>query len=137
MAHPNSLKNLIPYKPGQSGNVHRGVGMTPEYLKHIKSVSYIEAVKLISKYARMSYEELQATLEAKTAPVLELSIASIFSNSIRRGDFARLNFLLDRCIGKVKEEQVDENSTRDELRKLSLNELMSIVKTNLPETPEG
>ncbi len=132
MAHPNSLKNLKPFPAGVSGNQGRGRNNLPEDLKGIKSLSQAEVVKLISKYARMSFEELNAIAKNKAAPVVEIHIASIFLAGITNGDFTRLSFLLDRCVGKAPIIIEEDDSDRAELKKLTLNELLTFVRTNLP-----
>ena len=129
--HPNSLKNLKPYPPGVSGYANRGSKLPPE-LRGIASLTQTEVTKIISKYARMTKKELEETTEIEDKPALEVAICQIFLKSIKFGDFTRLSFLLDRCIGKVKEIEPDEND-REELQKLSLNELLALVKDNLPE----
>ncbi len=131
-AHPNSLKNLRPWPPGVSGNGGKGRNPVPEELRGIRSLTQGEVTKLISKYARMSQDEIELHLELKNVPVLELGFCSIFKKSIELGDFTRISFLLDRCIGKVKEIEPEETE-REELAKLSLNELLTLVKNNLPE----
>lgn len=132
MAHPNSLKNLKPFQPGISGNYQRGRNWLPDELKGIRSLSQTEITKIISKYFRMSREVAERCMGNPDLPQLDHSICSIIKQSIEKGDFARISFLLDRCIGKVAE-IVPEDNDREELEKLSLNELLTLVKTNLPE----
>ena len=134
--HPNSAKNLKPFPPGVSGFAGRkhNFGKLPEELKDIKSLTQLEVNKLISKYARMMLETLKESLKNSKTPVLELAIASIFLKSIEQGDFTKLSFLLDRCIGRVpiNIEDEDETDSREEISRLSMTELLTLVKTNLP-----
>lgn len=140
MAHENSLKNLRMWQKGQSGNPKgRYVSLPPE-LKAIKSLSSIEVLKIISKYARMTWDELEANLQQPKTPVIERAVASIFSQSIEKGDFMRLSFLLDRAIGKVKEiefEDEEEVDAAEEVKQLSMAELLTLVKTTLPGDKNG
>lgn len=134
--HPNSLKNLRMYPPGVSGRTGRKL---PDDLLAIKSLTQLESAKLISKYARMDFETLVSLVKTKKLPVIEMAIASIFCESISKGDFMRLSFLLDRCIGKVTTiiEDDEDKEEREQLQKLSLNELLTLVKENLPDTSEA
>ncbi len=133
MAHPNSLKNLRPFAKGCSGNTahHR----LPEDLRGIKSLTPLEVLRTISKWARMTKLELEAEFANPNTSILERAIARIFQEAIKQGDYAKLSFLLDRAIGKAPIAVDDEETSdeREELSKLSMNELLTLVKTHLPE----
>lgn len=134
MAHPNSLKNLKPFQKGTSGFAGGAKKHLAEELKGIKTLTPLEVNKTISKYARMILSSLNKTLEDPTTPALELAIAKIFERSIFYGDFNRLSFLLDRCIGRapvISEEDDEEMDARLELSKISMNELLTLVKPNI------
>jgi hypothetical protein len=134
--HPNSLKNLKPYPKGVSGNTGRtGYRQIPDALREVRSLSQLEVTKLISKYARLTCKELNKYSSDANLSVLDRAIVSVFRESILSGDFTRLAFLLDRCIGKIPVhiETDEEEEERDELKKLSMNELLTLVKTNLSE----
>lgn len=132
----SATERLRPYhfKPGQSGNP-LGRPKAPEYLRKIASLTQIEACKLISKYGRMTMAELTLAIESKTTPVIDLAIASIFNQSILTGDYKRLEFLLDRAIGKAPliEESEEEVAAREELRNLTNPELLALIKNKIPE----
>lgn len=134
LAHPNSTKNLVRWKPGQSGNPS-GKPKIPEALRGIASLTQLETTKLISKYARMTREELEKAVREKNASVLELYIIAVFSKGIENGDPVRLSFLLDRAIGKVPvvKETDEELAMRQELQNLSTQELIRIVKEQIPQ----
>ncbi len=134
MANSASLKNLRPWVKGQSGNPG-GVPQLPPELKAIKSLTQIEITKLISKFARMSPSQMFVAMKDPNNSIIELTICSIFQQSLEKGDFTRLSFLLDRCVGKVRDVVEDDESLdeRQELQKLSMKELLTLVKDNLPE----
>lgn len=134
MTHPNSLKNLKPFVKGQTGYPYGGKRL-PADLQAIKSLSYHEVVKLISKWARMTDSEMDLAMKDPDTIMLELCFGSIFKKCKEFGDFTRVNFLLDRCIGKPREIADDDESdeARSELEKLSIKELLTLVKNNLPE----
>lgn len=135
MTHPNSLKNLRPYPKGISGNAGRSYSNLPDHLKGIRSLTHLEVVKLISKYARFTEREIDVALADPDAPMIELCFASIFKKCKEFGDFTRIGFLLDRSVGKAREIEEDDesNEARNELEKLSIKELLTLVKNNLPE----
>lgn len=139
MTHPNSMLALgTRFKPGVSGNPSGGTKL-PEELRGIRSLTKLEVTKVISKYARMTADEIELHIEERKIPILELAFCKMFMQSLKHGDYSRIAFLLDRSLGKVKEveEDSEEHLEREELKKLSLNELISIVKTNIPEIPEA
>ncbi len=136
MTHPNSLKNLKMWQPGQSGYAGIRVGSKlPAELRAINSLTQLETTKLISKYARMNYGEISLLLEKKTIPILELAFCSIFKESVDKGDFTRLAFLLDRSIGKVPQiiEDDEDSEERERLKKMTLQELLIVAQTKLQE----
>lgn len=129
-------EHLKPYhfKPGVSGNPS-GRPILPDELRAIRSLNQVEACKLISKYARMTKDELLKAVDDESTPVIELSIASIFSKCVENGDYTRLSFLLDRAIGKVPSiaESDEETLARAEIQSLSDQELLRLITEKLPE----
>ena len=136
--HANSLKNLKPFVKGVSGFTGERRPRLPEELKDIRGLNQLEVNRLISKYARMILAALQEKLTNPNTPVLELAIAKIFEQGIKHGDYTRLSFLLDRAIGKVPQifEEEEETDSRQELARLSMQELLSLVKTIPAEIKE-
>ncbi len=130
----SAARNLTPWQPGQSGNPS-GRPRLPDELRAIRALTSLEVCKLVSKYARMSFSELEALLESKSIPVIELTIASIFAKAFESGDFTRLSFLLDRAIGKVAvmEESDEDKAARKEIEDLSDGELLRLVVAKIPE----
>lgn len=58
--------------------------------------------KYVAKYGRMHPDEIDALIEARSIPMLELAIARIYQEAGTKGDFQRLGFLLDRAGLKPK-----------------------------------
>lgn len=131
----SAAKNLMPpWQPGQSGNPS-GRPRIPEAYRAVQSLSQIEACKRISRYARMSPEQIEVAKSLPTTDLLDRCIISIFEKCMQYGDNTRLQFLLDRAIGKAPQlnETDEEKAARQALRDLSDQELVKLVKENLPE----
>ena len=128
MSNAANLKG--PWRKGQSGNP-AGKARMPEELRAVNSMTPPELAKIISKYFRCTREELQEIAIAAAAPALELAIASILVKSIQYGDYGRLNFLLDRCVGKplVQTEMEHDGDLAD----LSDADLVARIRQFLPK----
>ena len=59
---------------------------------------------LLNQHLWMTEKELHAVLVSKSAPMISKAIASIIMKAVEGGDDRRLTFILDRLIGKPKEE---------------------------------
>lgn len=92
-------KNFV---KGQSGNP-AGRPPMPKELQNVRklSPSYIKIV--ISKLCNMGKEDLEKYLKDNRTPMVEITIGAILVKATAEGDYSRLNFLLDRSIGKVKD----------------------------------
>jgi hypothetical protein len=117
--NPATLKS---WKKGQSGNPDGAKKLRPELLE-IKNYNGDEVKRLISKYFRMPWEEIQLTLEDTTRPAIELAFASAINKSIALGDVHRIIPLLERLIGKVKDEAQDVNINLQQVSTIELIQL--------------
>lgn len=87
------------FKKGNPGRP-KGSVVVP---KEIREMNRREVEQLISKYFKMSREKLAKVAANKKTPTIDLMIIKIITTAINKGDQTRLNFLLDRTIGKVKD----------------------------------
>ena len=92
------------WKKGKSGNP-KGRPRIKGALKDIKEKIGDELEKNISKMLKMNQAQLKEIAEDKTGkyPSFKQTIASILFHSIKYGDPSRLEALLSRVIGKVKD----------------------------------
>lgn len=106
----------------------------PDHLRGIASLTQLEVVKVVSKYARMTRTELQVAATSPDTPMLEVAIASVFAQSAKTGDYQRLAFLLDRAVGKVPvaQETDEEVQARRELQNMTTGEILQLVKERIP-----
>lgn len=108
------------FQKGVSGNPNGRPKLPPE-IKQIQKMSPTFVRAMINKLSRMTKDELATHLKDPKTPVLEVTLGSIYAKAIKDGDYMRLNFLLDRTIGKVKDE-VDISLTPQITYKTSMTE---------------
>jgi hypothetical protein len=89
-------------KKGQVLNPH-GRPKIPEDLKKARKLTKTRAAQLFELFMNKSVEELEKVCKDKKTTVLEGMIARVAMKAIQEGDPKRLDFMLDRTIGKVKE----------------------------------
>ena len=76
----------------------------PPDLKDARAIRAVEFESIIYKYMDKTPEQIQEILKQKNAtPTKELIILKLVSLALEHGDLSRLNFLLERTIGKVPE----------------------------------
>lgn len=118
------------FKKGQSGNPG-GRPKTPEDVKELKKLNNIELERIINESLQLSRDQLKKIMADPESTMLQLVVASLLTQSVNKGDHMRLNFLLERLLGKVKENMsVTGSITIDRpLRELPTAELLK----QLPE----
>lgn len=82
------------FKKGVSGNP----GGKPKGLLTIEVLK-----KAISKHLALSKDELKEVLNDKDSTALDLVVASTISKAIGNGDIAKVEYLFNRALGKVKD----------------------------------
>lgn len=94
------------FERGHSGNPAGGAILPPE-IRLARKLDKVAYEKAVHKISNMTFEEIQTFLEAKKhadglqGTVLELAIASIWWQSIKKGDDKRLESFMDRIVGPV------------------------------------
>lgn len=107
-SQPSSQKSRIDpikdfmWQPGQSGNPSGRPPLPPE-LRAFKELTNQEVKRYFAKYSRMSVEEVKEAAADQSLPMIEAVIASGYKEALFEGDFSRLNFVLNRTIGKVSD----------------------------------
>lgn len=69
----------------------------------------LEVENLLSKYMRMTPNELKEVHESPYTPAMDLIIVNVIVKAAQNGDQFRMMFLLDRIIGKVPDKNPDES----------------------------
>lgn len=101
--NPKSLKSLKSWKKGQSGNPKGSTPSVPE-LKEFKKLSKAEMVDIGNLVVKGDVSELQKVAKDPTASVLKVMVAACAAKIISKGDVNALDTLLNRLIGKVRDE---------------------------------
>lgn len=90
---------------GVSGNL-KGRPKVPEDIKKLRNLSHKEISEIGAIVVRGNREALLAVKDDPNSTVLQSWIASVAYYGIKEGNAQSLNALLDRLVGKVKE-QID------------------------------
>jgi hypothetical protein len=91
-----------PFKKGQSGNPS-GRPKLPQDLLEAKKLTQIEFERIVNKYLFEGKQKLAQAAADPGTTVLELLIGSIIHKAVIEGDEKRMEFLLNRIVGKVTE----------------------------------
>lgn len=110
---------------GVSGNPS-GKPKINKLLAEVKIYTAEELKKIISKHMRMNVPDLQEIKKSEVATAMEVAIAAALVRSAMTGNLKYISPLLDRTLGKVKEEaEVNINMT---LQNLSDAEIIELSK---------
>lgn len=88
------------FEKGRSGNPNGRPGM-PKEVREAMKMNKAEFAQLMLKYLQSSHSELKLALESKETKSLDKIVISIILNAIKKGDEKRLDFLMNRIVGKV------------------------------------
>lgn len=92
------------FKPGQVANP---TGMTKE-LAHERKLTREGLTAILNKVRTMTHEQMQEHLGKPETPAFDMMIIKVYMRIIEDGEMKDLNLLLDRLVGKVKDE-IDVN----------------------------
>lgn len=117
MANPNPPKHTR-FKPGVSGNPSG----KPKGLLTVDQVS-----AMMGRFCHLTRDELHKVVSDPKSTMLEVTVASILAKAAKDGDYSRLEFLLQRSVGKVKD--VSETTIKNDLvEKIPTSDLLSLVQ---------
>ena len=89
-----------PFKKGKSGNPG-GRPKASNTMKELKKLSKNKFAEILMKFLYLTNEEIKEIVRNPKTAMLELMLGSVILKAIRTGDQQRLDFLLNRCIGRV------------------------------------
>ena len=93
---------------------------TPEQ-RALRQLTKTQFEKLCNKFVHMNRDEIVVSLQSPETTALELMVGKVIHEAIVRGDTVRFNFILERLIGKVKE-QIEHSGTDGQLLKLIIED---------------
>jgi hypothetical protein len=105
-----SLNPSTMFKKGQAGNPLSGRKPTSPEMKEARKITRARFEEILNKYIHEPVFELEKFLLNKNHEAIDYLVVRILYESIKKGDQVRLNFVLDRLLGKVKD-VVDHNIT--------------------------
>ena len=91
------------FKKGQKRHPLAGRPKTPPDILEARKVNQAEFERILNKYLYTSRAELKKIIETPGTPMIEVVVASILAQAALKGDQTRLEFVLSRLLGKVKE----------------------------------
>lgn len=116
------------FKPGQSGNPGGGKAY-PEELHSVGKITRQHMEALLSHFLTMPIDKLKEMGKRTDIRAIDAMIVQIAIKAIVNGDTLRSNFLLDRLIGKAREEVVVHNLDYVEaLKVIPREELIRLAK---------
>lgn len=92
------------YAKGNPGGPGRPK-VSPEFAA-VRVMNQERLAQILNALTYCTHAELKEKAKDPSATVFELAVAKVIEQAFIKGDQARLSFLLDRLVGKVKE-QVD------------------------------
>ena len=109
------------YKPGQSGNLLGGKAHSP-IKKMIRKMTDERLFEIFTKYADMSFDEMSSLAKKAISesgkdipPNIELLIMSAFKEGIKKGDLGKIQYLIDRFLGPIRQ-KIDHVSSDGSMR---------------------
>jgi hypothetical protein len=121
------------FKKGVSPNP-KGATPVPEEVRVARKLNKVEFERIANTYFSMTKEQLHKAKEFKETKVLDLIVISIMLKAITTGDHYRLNFLMDRLIGKVPQPISDPDGKPLEIK--TYHDLILIFRGKLEERHE-
>jgi len=94
------------FKPGETGNPN-GRPPVPYEIRELRKHNRLEVEETFSKYLRMTAKELEEAAKSPYTSALDGMVIAVIMKAVQNGDQWRLNFLLDRVIGKVPDRVAD------------------------------
>jgi len=124
------------FKPGVSGNPN-GAPKIPDEIKEARKLNKIQVEEILNKFLNWPLSDLVLFTQKKESPVLEVLVARILLEGIKKGDQVRLEFIFQRLVGKVKEE-IDLNANLNHSFHSRVVDLIdSLEKPNTTEVSHG
>jgi hypothetical protein len=93
----------MPFKPGQSGNPG-GRPKLDEETKKLRELTKDQFKQLATLLLSGKFEDLQRLKDSQETTMLTMWMCRVIEGAAEKGDYKTLDELLNRLIGKVKDE---------------------------------
>ncbi len=124
---------MAPFQPGNK--IGKGRPKLDSYLVEVKKLNRDEVERTLADLMHGDRDKIKAVINDPATPMLRLMVASLIQKAITSGDPAILNFLLDRTIGKVKEQVEIDMTVQHELTRhqaamvmISEDKILELIK---------
>jgi hypothetical protein len=125
-------KEETQFKPGNPGGPGRP--QIPDDVKQARALTQATLELALNKYLLMSPSELKKAQADPETSMLDLLIISIVTHGVNRGDQNRVDFLLSRLLGKVKQQIEHSGEIANPYMNKSKEELEALVRERLKNT---
>lgn len=88
----------------------------------------------ISKIAHLEKDEAKEVRANPKSTMLEATIAAIFIVAEEKADSSRMTFLMERSIGKAREEEVTTDDVAELFSRMKPEEIASYMRARLEKT---
>lgn len=105
----------------------KGRPLLPPELKAVRKLTQAEFIALCNKYLKLTPTQLGEAAKNPEITVLEGIVISILTRAGVNGDTVRLQFFLDRMIGKVVEKSESSHSIDISVKQMSNAELLKAM----------
>ena len=117
------------YQKGNPGGPGRPKLIDPKLSDYKRNLTKAAVMSSLSEMLDCSEEDLDKILADKKVSALKKAMASVISACIKGGDYQRLEMLLNRTIGKVKDEAIIETKSHDEvLEKVPRDKIVELLR---------
>jgi len=96
-------KPAAPFKKGNKHAVGKGRPKLPKEVRELQKLTKTKSEEILSRLAHMKEVDIKAMIESPETIMIEKMVASTYLKALEQGDQNRINWLLDRTVGKVKE----------------------------------
>ncbi len=91
------------FQPGHKHTVKGGRPKTTPEMRVARDMTQTTFMALVQRFLVMDRTELQRVIKDPATPMLDVIVGSIVAKAATGSDHQRLDFLITRIIGKVKE----------------------------------
>ncbi len=91
------------FKKGKSGNPN-GRPKLPAEIKGAREFNRLELERVLTRLIYLTLPEIKALMRSTSTPILDKMLAKILQKAFENGDHWRADFILNRLVGRVREE---------------------------------